>query len=510
LERLQIDGNYVTSLYGIQQLINDSLNIAEIESCVTWKVSIADVEKEVYSFDETDPNAPPFSTTEIEKRLKIEIVPYDDHYPDPTAARNFDIHEVEVPISALPDLGFDDDTIAKMVGQVSTEKQEQRRVRQGIGQVSNQSNHTVVLREYWGNLIDPTTGKMRGRNVCMMACGNALLVKRPHPINSILWHGRRPWITAELLRTPTSTVHHAFLDIARPLVELESELTNLVIDGGFASVHGVKELRDYALSDKSQVNKGVTNGMTLRIAEGYENTEVLRRVDTGAVTPETFNVLTHVQGMRQEAFRISDLMRGQFPERQESATATLAVTDASNDLFSAMALRFEKGGIEPLLELSWLTMWQYKNAFPQGSQGLPPEQAALLESMDERQRFVVMANGVKFKAHGYKYQLQAVKDHQKLMTMHQSISTSPEQQAIYRVKFSPFKEFELMYRSLGVDPTELEWTAEDIEQMQALQMQLAGQVPAEGGGGDGGNANPKGVSTGPTPNPTGTRGVQFP
>ena len=43
--------------------------------------------------------------------------------------------------------------------------------------------------------------------------------RTPVRIRDILWAGKRPFVSIPLLPTPTAEEHHAFVDIARPLVE---------------------------------------------------------------------------------------------------------------------------------------------------------------------------------------------------------------------------------------------------------------------------------------------------
>jgi hypothetical protein len=339
-------------------------------------------------------------------------------------------------------------------------------------------------------------------------------------------HGRRPFVNVPLVPTPTSPIHHAFLDIARPLVEVESELTNLVIDGGVAAIHGIKEVREYMLEDPNQLANGLVPGIELTVREGQPDTPVVRRVDSGTLPQETLTVLDRISRERQEAFATNDLQLGRLPARKESATALTQLEESADSLFSQMALLFEDGGIEPMIELAWLTMWQFLDEF--GAEGrlagvLGPELSAVLELMAPHERFVALANGVRIKVQGYKYQLAAVKEYQKLLTLQNSIAQSPELLAIYREEFSPRRQFELLYRAIGVDPEDLRYSAEEKAAMLAQQQQqamLAAQQAAMGGGvvPPGGGPSPMqqaaagGVppSGNPAPNPTGERGIQYP
>lgn len=514
LDQLAIEGNYLPSTYGVRRLVYDSLKVALIESVATYKVSVMDVDDSIYDFA-ADPAAAPVAVQRTVRRLRVEIVPFADHYPDPSPAKMFDIHEVEVPIADLPGLGFDELTIQKMRGILSTEKEEQRRIRSGTYTTQNVPRHRVILREWWGDLVDPHTGRMLAENITFTTAGSSMIVKRPVPIRTLWWHGRRPWITVPLLPTPLSHIHHAFLDIARPLVETESELVNLVIDGGFSSIHGIKEVREYAMEDPSVIAGGLVPGIVIKRAVGHGEEPIVSRVDTGTLDSETLQVLDRISNMRQESFRISDLQLGRLPTRKESATAITEVTEASNDLFSSIAQRFEKS-LESLIELCWLTMWQFLDAFePAGrlAKLIGPDYAASYAAMTPQERFILMANGIRFKVTGYKSMQASVKDYQKLLTLQNFISQNPALLMVYQQEFSPLKMFRVLYRALGIDPLELR--RDPNEPMIPPEM-LTGAAGNPGGGAPGGQ-NPatapqlasEGEQAAPT-NPMGQRGIQRP
>lgn len=508
LDALAIEGNYLPSTYGIRRAIYDSIKVALIESVATWKVSVVDADDTVYDFAE-DPTAAPVAVNRETRRLRIEIVPFADHYPDPSPAKMFDIHEVDVPIADLPAMGFDELTIQKMRGILSTEKEEQRRIRSGNYTTQQVPRHRVILREWWGDLVDPYTGRVLAKNVTFTTAGASMVVKRPVPIRNLLWHGRRPWITVPLIPSPLSHVHHAFLDIARPLVETESELTNLVIDGGFSSVHGIKVVAEYAMEDPSVIAGGLVPGITIKRAEGHGDVDVVQRVDTGTIEAETITVLDRIANMRQEAFRITDLQMGRLPQRKESATAISEVTEASNDLFSSMAQRFEKS-LESLIELCWLTMWQFLDAFePIGrvAKLIGPDYAASYAAMTPQERFVLMANGIKFKVTGYKSMQSSVKDYQKLLTLQNFISQNPALLMVYQQEFSPLKMFRVLYRALGIDPMELR---RDPNEPMIPPEVIAGASGNPQGQQAGSPAPGGDMAAGPPTNADGNRGIQGP
>jgi hypothetical protein len=514
LDRLAVEGGKMPTTYGMGRLVYDSIKIGLIESVVTWKVTMAPEERPEYYLGAGGTLR---QRSRAAMRLRIELVPFEDHFPDPSPAGHYDIHEVEVAIADLPELGFTPDEIARMRhASPGGEKQEERRRRTGIASSEPQPLHRVLLREYWGDLIHPQTGVLLARKVLFLTAGGTSVIRRPVRIRELFWHDQRPFISIPLLPTPTAEEHHAFLDIARPLVEIESELTNLVIDGGFNAALGVKEVRSYMLEDPTVLAKGMVPGLELEVAEGRGDGDVVKRVDTGTLSQEMLMVLDRQSRMRQEAFRINDLQLGRLPQRKQSATEIVSVEEAGNDLFSNIALRFEDTAIEPLLELCWLTLWQFADEAMLQRWGpvVGPENAQSLAALSPQERFLVFGNAASFKVQGYKYQLQRVKDLQKLMMLRQQVSTNPALMELVTQRFSPLKEYAIILQSLGIDPTDVERDADEPQPNPALLQGQAGAPPGMGGPGQGANpalnAAAGMAETATPPNAQGARGVQLP
>jgi hypothetical protein len=157
LERLAVDGGCMPTTYGMHRLIYDSLKLGLIESEVTWKISMQPDEKPTY----TMANGQMVVSTQETMRLRIDLEPFEDFFPDPSASKSFMIHEIAVPIADLPDLGFTEDEINQMRHAApGTEKLEQQRRRSGIASAMPAPTHSVLLREFWGDLIHPQTGNL--------------------------------------------------------------------------------------------------------------------------------------------------------------------------------------------------------------------------------------------------------------------------------------------------------------------------------------------------------------
>jgi hypothetical protein len=504
LERLAVDGGCMPTTYGMGRLIYDSVKIGLIESEVTWKISMQPEETPTY---EMAPGGQMVVGTKEAMRLRIDLIPFEDHFPDPSPARHYNIHEIEVAIADLPDLGFTDEEIDKMRNaSPGTEKLEERRRREGVAQTIPNPLHRVILREYWGDLVHPQTGKMIEKQCMFITVANTSVVRRPVRIRDIFWHGLRPIISRPLIPTPSAEQHHAFLDIAVPLVEAECELFNLIVDAGFNAALGVKEVRSYMLTDPTVVAKGITAGMELEVADGRGDGDVIKRADTGTLSQEMLTVFDRQSRTRTEALRITDPQLGRFAPRKTSATELNQVQESSDDLFSNIALRFEDTQVEPALELCWLTLWQFADEAMVNRIGpiVSPENAQSLAMLTPQERFVAFANAVSFKAQGYKYQLSSTKDIQTIMQLYQMGMQNPALMEVLQNEVSPIKTYKMILRAKGLDPEDLR---PDVGEMPLNPMLLANQS-----GGQNPATNPVAPEQGQVnpPNATGERGIQAP
>jgi len=520
LERLAVEGGCMPTTYGMHRLIYDSLKIGLIESEVTWKVGMKPDFSPSYAMQDGQ-----MVTTDTETlRLSIDLVPFEDLYPDPTAAKLYMIHEIEVPISELPDLGFTPEEIEAMRhASPGTEKLEQQRRRSGLAHSMPSPSNRVLLREFWGDLVHPQTGLLIARGVTFTTAANTSVVKPPERIRDLFWHGKRPFIHVPLLPTPTAEQHHAFLDIAVPLIEAECELFNLIVDSGFHASLGVKEIRSYKMVDRTVISKGLTAGMEIEVAEGSDNEPVVTKVDTGTLSPDMLTVFDRASRTRQEATRTNDLQLGRQAIRKTSATEINEITQSSDDLFSNMALRFEDTAVEPLLELCWLTLWQFADDAMVARIGhamKDPMGAQTLGLLSPEERFVAFANSTSFKAQGYKYQLKSTQDIQTILMLQQQAMQNPALAQVLQSEISPIKYFKMVLRSKGIDPDELKPDPGEQPMNPAMMQGQAGN-PQQGGPGQGPAGGPGGVNPQAAPlqgsaqgqmappNPMGTRGSQL-
>jgi len=546
LERLDAPGNQVETAYKFPTALADAILLGLIESEIVFKVYGADSERCVYMLESSTPEEAegdqpgggqePSSedeehpqpkriyerlTQQIRKailrtfRLGVDIIPYEDFYPDPSPLCEWAIHSTVRHIDELrsnPD--YDPATIDAITHGVHILEQERDKSRR-MGSITSyeltRDPHQVTIDEHWGNLWQSGgKGELIARNALITVCNGRMLRK---PTKNPNWHGFLPFVRAPLVRTPLSPVHKAIMDHAVPVAEAENEVTSLMVDGGAQAVWGTRQVRPEYLQNPGSIAKGVPAGFTAIIRKGVPpDAKFLERVDTGGEVPAyAVEVANRLGRARQTATYTQDLRVGQLPPRQVKATEIVEAQDASDSLFENLAVRIEETVIEPFLQLAWLTAWQHMDDFssPELVQILGTERSLILQQLTKEERFYLMANNVKFKVRGLRNLLSRIHDYQKVTTLLTSVTTSPMVAMVWNAKYDTGRLLEKLVRAVNIDPTELEFRPGE---QSPVPMQMIAQ-PGQMGAGGSAPAPPGTVPSSTeaayaSPNAMGFRGTQ--
>jgi hypothetical protein len=478
-------------------LMADAVKVALLGSLMILKVFGRDTTKHTFAAErgyqlipQPDGSAMPTITHNLVRKqintwqLVIDLIPPEDYLPDPTGRGLYEMHEPERDlweVQEMADAGvYDPEVVAQieedyhqLEEQYYSTQEQDREARQAVNPGFRKR---VVLLEFWGTLLD-TRGRVAEKNVVCTMANNKYLIRPPEP--NPFWHGERPFVTRPLLRVPFSTWHKALFDHAVDLNLALNELYNLMLDGGVASVWGIKQLRPEYLEDPRQVKDGIPQGETLLVKDGTPvGAKVLEQVATGQVPPDAMALFQATDLEFQQATQANALFRGQAPPKDITATAVVEAQQQSNTFFDGMIKDTEKL-ITKVLSLSWDNMMQFlDNADAEEIVAAIGERAALaLAQMSPAERYEQLA-GCKFKVSGLSTVLARVRDFQKLMSLMQAVGQNPLLLQAFMQRFSPQKIVAYLFKSLNIDPTTIE--QDEQEQAQAPQMmqqlmQLMGQ-----------------------------------
>ena len=508
----------------IETRLADGGKLGLLESLMIFKVYGKEIEINSY---EVDPKEQPPTLT-IKKsrkwRLAIDSIRSEDYFPDPTGRGLYEIHEVErdwIDVFQSAKAGvYDLETVEKLRDEDHPKSESIYEKRRPQQQGQDRSTppahrHRILLTEFWGTVINAKGEIVADNQLCTVANKKHLI---RHMETNPLWHGESPFIAEPLIRVPHSVWHKALYDSVSQLNFAINELFNLMLDGGIASVWGIKQLRIDHLADPRQVENGIPQGITLQVKDTLPaDMKVLENVSEidGTILQSGNAIFGMLDREFQSAALTTDTMQGELPQRQVKATEITAANQSQSTTLSSIAMDMEVNVMERMLRLSWLTMLQHIEDFTQNDivQAVGQKAATLLLGLDDATRFSIFAGACSFTVSGLSAVLAATQDFQKLMAFFQAVSQNPILMKDFIGKYDPGKVLDLLMKHLNINPDDIAATeTPNIPQLiQQYQMfaQLTGggqatqsQPGAPAGGSQDGTGGVSGGAPSPPQGPT--------
>lgn len=418
--------------------------------------------------------------------LHIDLIKPEDYYPDPTGAGMYEIHVVErdlAYVQELADQGVYDKTAVNALKQSVERNEEDRRSPQHLGQDRADPpsfRKKVVLTEYWGDLLGHD-GRLVKRNIVCTVANDLFLIRKPE--DNPYWHGGRPFVVSPLVRVPWSVWHKAMYDIAAGLNRTINEVFNLILDGGLASVWGVRQLRAGFLEKPEQVSGGIPQGKTLIVKDDMPvNVKVLEEVTTGKIPPEAGALLQLLDREFLSAALSNELRAGFFPGRQVLATEITEIQQSQALTLDSIAGDIEHECIEKILQKAWLLILQNMSILdePEIENIVGKRTAMWLMETPPEERFALLATNGSFRVSGLTSVLSKARDFQKLAGLLQLCMSNPVLLQAFIRRFSGDKILVSAMKMLNLNPRDIEKSDEELSQA-GLEMQLALMLGGAGG-----------------------------
>lgn len=417
-------------------------------------------------------------------QLDISSVRQQDWRPDPTGAGIYRIQDIYLDWHELHAMaekkgsGYDMDAVMSLKAQSSLQSalQEYEKSRE-TGQNLHNVNfrHRIKLSEIWGNFVAPD-GTLVWEHCVATIANDHIVVMKPQPIK--LWHGQDPYVATPIIKVPHSVWGKTPVDSGSVLNIAINELFNLILDGGLAAVHGIKQIREHWLEDPSQIEDGIPPGTTLRVnTNAPPGSTALERVDTTTVPPEALPVMNLITQEFTSAMMTNDFRMGVQPNREVKATQIVEASNAENAMSRSIAMHIEADFIKPLLEKAWLTCAQHMNDFDDGELKvlLGEKRATEIMNMGPEELFAETAESIKFEVFGISETMSKQKDFTKLQAMLQTVSSSPVLMEEFTKKYDFGKLLTEIMKSLDVPIYRIEH--DEVLTPQAAQPGQQPQLP---------------------------------
>lgn len=506
LERLWTPGNKGDTSYSIQAFVGDSCKRGILEPVIVAKVYPVMIQKRSYRFltgkpaAEFDGAVPAYDylgdnvgVKVVESmRLAIDLIPYNDFFPDPSEANNYRIHRTRRQLhELLANPEYDPEAVRRLLGKAAQEHERMDRSRTTGEKSIQRDPYEVEVYEGWGNIIDETSGEMLFANVFWTWCGDEIL-REPTP--NPFWDGSDPFIEAPLIRVPGSTEHKALADHVVPMWRLSNEMINLISDASLRAAWGIGQMRTDIMENPEEVAEGIPQGYTAVLKPNTPiNAKFYERVDEAPRAQMTLDGLDKIEGYLQQGLAIPDTKFGTTPGPGTSATATVQALQQSGSLYENFAARYEDTFLEPLFEKSWKVILQWSDHFMEEEliSILGPRRMLQLTSMKPVERWQLL-HKVKFKVRGLRQLANRERNFQKKMVLLQQLQSDPQ----FADFFGRNYDYDKLYASIlvdsGVDPEA--WRLDPDQQAEAdaqaapAQPIAGGQLDASLGAGSGASA----------------------
>lgn len=457
------------------EVFSDAIKVALMQAKMVFKTHGYKVKKKFFVANEDK-----LETKEIAPwRLSIELVKNQSYWRDEKGRGLYKIHRVNRDfheVQAMADAGhYDKAAVAKLKGMDYPDPNPDDWDADEVVTVSGRKN--VMIDEVHGTLIG-FDGKVVKSN-CICAIANDKVVLR-RPTDNPAWHGETPFDEITLIRVPFDFDQKALYDQVVPLNYALNEMFNLILDGGLAEVWGVKQIRTSKLVDPSQIEGGISQGMTLAVSDELAAGEkVMENVTSGQVPGEAMAIFNILSRSTRSAGLQNDITTGNLPSRQVKATEIIESSASQSVMMDAFVSNVEVE-IGRVIRKAWLCILQNADDLlaTTANEAMTPAELFKFSRMSPAQRFATMGNKVTIKVTGLSATIMRSREFQRIMAMLQVATTNPVLAREALKRFSPGKVITRLMKLLNLNPKDYEPSEEElamIEKNVAMLAQQGGQ-----------------------------------
>lgn len=307
----------------------------------------------------------------------LELVDPYNYWFDPTGRNLYRIHREELDLHELRALCqikdrngmfiFDQRQSEAALSEASAVQalmRAEREKRTGTGQWMLSSRRSVIIDEYYCDLID-NEGYVRAKKCLFMVVNQKHLIRGRMPDGECgeenpFWHGRDWMVAAPIITVPLAPYGRSYAENFASLTRTFNEMMNLTLDSIMVTVMKCFAVVPGYMEDPSQLEEGIYPNAMFRLIEGVEMEQFMKAVDLGKANPDGFNMLQLLKKELQEGAAFNDMTLGNAaPNPRTSATEVNTVDQNSTGYMRAIANNVETLFLEPVLDLLWKTAIQY-------------------------------------------------------------------------------------------------------------------------------------------------------
>ena len=285
-----------------------------------------------------------------------------------------------------------------------------------------------------------------------------------------------------------------------------------MLDGGLASVHGVKQLHEAWMKSPQLYTEGIPAGETIVLNEQAPvNGKVIEKVVTGEI-PRDALVIQQLFDREYNAAVISnELKMGNLPQKQVKATEINAIQQTEDSILDSIATDLDQLLLSPCLRKAFLTILGSDIDFAQDDivEAIGEQAAVALSRMSKGERLAALANNCMFKVHGLTATIARVREFQKFMAYLQAVQANPILLQDFLSRISASKVNDHIMKSLNINPASL--GMDDKEKAgQGKRLQEIQQLVQSGITGAGNVKGASGANTGDSVTPAEINQEQVP
>ena len=411
-------------------------------------------------------------------QLDLRVVPPENFHQDPSGKKLFEMEEVYLDYNEVKALSEGDDAIydSSVVSLLQKDMAEDYMQRMDFSrrtaqnQISFDYRHKVKVQEFWGKVIDQSTGEILQDNVVWTIANDRYVIQKPTP--NPFWHGESPFEIIPIIRVPTSVWHRALMDSPTKNNVALNELYNLMVDGAMMSAYGIKQYRPDWIENESAYSEGFPPGVSIPINSNCPpGAKAIETVATGQLSQDIFAMFNIMSQEFNQSALTNDLRMGVLPGRQVKATEVVEASNTITSVFTGIAKNIEIG-LEKIVDKSWKVSLQHIDDMndPEVRALLGDQVAMDLMALTPEERYAESVMDAKFSVYGISRTLNKAKDFRKVTSLLQTISASPLLVQEFMQKFSMTKLLEVIMRALDINTDQLTMPPEEAAAAQQRMM----------------------------------------